>query len=82
MLLASLYGNAQLDYVIMIFEFQVDSCEDTRENTPDSDSGYVGSVVTVTSTSRTFNPRPPVEAAPVATVRPMIFLYPTKFHHT
>ena len=34
--------------------FQVDSCEDTRENTPDSDSGYVGSVVTVTSTSRTF----------------------------
>jgi len=36
--------------------FPVDSCEDTRENTPDSDSGYVGSVVTVTSTSRTFPP--------------------------
>ena len=34
----------------------MDSCEDTRENTPDSDSGYVGSVVTVTSTSRTFPP--------------------------
>ena len=33
---------------------QADSCEDTRENTPDSDSGYVGSVVTVTSSSRTF----------------------------
>ena len=41
--------------------FQVDSCEDTRENTPDSDSGYVGSVVTVTSSSRTFNP--PLPAA-------------------
>ena len=35
-------------------KLQVDSCEDTRENTPDSDSGYVGSVVTVTSSSRTF----------------------------
>ena len=37
-----------------IMKLQVDSCEDTRENTPDSDSGYVGSVVTVTSSSRTF----------------------------
>ena len=44
------------------FQLQVDSCEDTRENTPDSDSGYVGSVVTVTSSSRTFpinNKEPP-----------------------
>lgn len=39
--------------------FPADSCEDTRENTPDSDSSYMGSVVTVTSTSRTFNTRPP-----------------------
>lgn len=43
------------------FQLQVDSCEDTRENTPDSDSGYVGSVVTVTATSRTFSR--PFEAA-------------------
>ena len=42
---------------------KVDSCEDTRENTPDSDSGYVGSVVTVTSTSRTFQNVAPTNAS-------------------
>ena len=42
---------------------QADSCEDSRENTPDSDSGYVGSVVTVTSSSRTFS-RPSVGEPP------------------
>ena len=46
-----------------LFFLKVDSCEDTRENTPDSDSGYVGSVVTVTSTSRTFQNVAPTNAS-------------------